>query len=235
MKLSPKQIKLILILLGLSLAATIAATIQPQLSMDEQSVIVDAVIQTINPAQMAYDIAATVEANVLAQIQNGAAANARIDAAPIEVAADPVQASAPVPEQATVGGQFQGLHAKFVNSYAYTTGETDENGGRVYSSEYTPNVLFNFDVVFENDGTVPWPAQIEMRNTGSVSTYTGHRESAVVDTSNDPVMPGERQGFTIAAHGSEELGWHTFYFQLYDAISGSMIAGGNGSFSYLAK
>ena len=44
MKLSPKQIKLILILLGLSLAATIAATIQPQLSMDEQSVIVDAVL-----------------------------------------------------------------------------------------------------------------------------------------------------------------------------------------------
>ena len=74
-----------------------------------------------------------------------------------------------------------------------------------------------------------------MRNTGSVSTYTGHHENAIVDTSTDPVLPGERQGFTIAAHGSEELGWHTFYFQLYDAISGSIIAGGNGSFSYLAK
>ena len=48
-------------------------------------------------------------------------------------------------------------------------------------------------------------------------------------------VPRLKSLFTIAAHGSEELGWHTFYFQLYDAISGSVIAGGNGSFSYLAK
>ena len=227
MKLTVNQIKLILILFGLAILATVAATVQPQLSIDEQSVIVDAVLQTINPAQMASDIAATVETSVLAKLSGaGSASNA---------AADTGQTAAPAPDQSAASGQFQGLHAKFVNSYAYTTGESDENGGRVYASEYTPNVLFNFDVVFENDGTVPWPAQIEMRNTGSVSTYTGHRESAVVDTSNDPVMPGERQGFTIAAHGSEELGWHTFYFQLYDAISGSLIAGGNGSFSYLAK
>ena len=209
--------------LAIALIVTIAATIQPQLSIDEQNLIVNAVIQTLNPAQMAADIAATVEANVLAKL-GGSAALVTNTVENAEAAAE-IGASGP----------FPGLHAKFVNSYAYTTGESDENGGRVFSSEYIPNELFNFDVVFENDGTIPWPAQIEMRNTGSVSTYTGHRESAVVDTSADPVLPGERQGFTIAAHGSEELGWHTFYFQLYDAISGSIIAGGNGSFSYLAK
>jgi hypothetical protein len=56
-----------------------------------------------------------------------------------------------------------------------------------------------------------------------------------VDTSNNPVKPGDRLGFSISAHGSEELGWHTFYFQLYDAVSGVPIPGGYGYFSYLAK
>ena len=222
-----KRKHLIWIGFAIALIVTIAATVQPQLSIDEQNLIVNAVIQTLNPAQMAADIAATVEANVLAKSGGSAA--------PVTDTVENAGAAAETSTDVAASGPFPGLHAKFVNSYAYTTGESDENGGRVFSSEYIPNALFNFDVVFENDGTIPWPAQIEMRNTGSVSTYTGHRENAIVDTSADPVLPGERQGFTIAAHGSEELGWHTFYFQLYDAISGSIIAGGNGSFSYLAK
>ena len=59
--------------LAIALIVTIAATIQPQLSIDEQNLIVDAVLQTLNPAQMAVDIAATVEANVLAKLGGSAA------------------------------------------------------------------------------------------------------------------------------------------------------------------
>lgn len=226
-------IPVIVLLLGLILVllGALNATSKPQLSIDEQSVIVDSVIQTINPQKLASDIAATVEASVLTKLQSNPSFNANASGT---VGVTPTATSVSS-TGVTQEGPFTGLHAKFVNSYAYTTGESTEDGGRVFSSEYTPNTLFNFDVVFENDGTIPWPGQVEMRNTGSVSTYTGHRPSVIVDTSNDPVLPGERRGFTIAAHGSEELGWHTFYFQLYDAISGSMIAGGTGSFSYLAK
>lgn len=222
---TPTQMKILIAVLIAALFGTIAATIAPQLSYDEQTLIVDSVLQTLNPTKMANDIALTVEANLMAKLGAGTGATAPT---PAPAAETTVNSSEPT-------GPFTGLHAKFVNSYAYTTGESDENGGRIFSSEYVPNTLFNFDVVFENDGTIPWPSQIEMRNTGSVSTYTGHRPSVLIDTSADPVMPGERQGFTIAAHGSEELGYHTFFFQLYDAISGSIIAGGSGSFSYLAK
>lgn len=219
------RMKILLFVLIAAVLGTIAATVAPQLSFDEQALIVDSVVQTLNPTRMAADIALTVEANLLAKLGTGEAA-----AMPT-----PEPAAGATADGSQPSGPFTGLHAKFVNSYAYTTGESDENGGRVFSSEYIPNTLFNFDVVFENDGTIPWPPQVEMRNTGSVSTYTGHRPSVIVDTSADPVMPGERQGFTIAAHGSEELGYHTFFFQLYDATSGSIIAGGSGSFSYLAK
>lgn len=225
------RMKILIVALAAAILGTIAATVAPQLSYDEQTLIVDSVLQTLNPTQMAADIALTVEANLLAKLGSGAGMTAGTTAdlpTPEPSVGTTVNVSEP-------SGPFTGLHAKFVNSYAYTTGESDENGGRVFSSEYVPNTLFNFDVVFENDGTIPWPTQIEMRNTGSVSTYTGHRPSVIVDTSADPVMPGERQGFTISAHGSEELGYHTFFFQLYDAISGSIIAGGSGSFSYLAK
>ena len=53
------------LLLVLCLALIIGASMQPQLSQDEQSVIVDAVIQTLNPQAMSESIAATVRADVL--------------------------------------------------------------------------------------------------------------------------------------------------------------------------
>ena len=43
-----------------------------------------------------------------------------------------------------------------------------------------------------------------------------------------------RCSFTVSSYGSENLGWTTFYFQLYDADSGSIIEGGQGSFTYHA-
>ena len=72
-----------------------------------------------------------------------------------------------------------------------------------------------------------------MRHVGNVGEYTG-TESVSIDRTYDPILPGERAGFTISAYGSENLGWTTFYFQLYDADSGTVIEGGQGSFSYNA-
>ena len=131
-------------------------------------------------------------------------------------------------------GTYRGLHAKQVNSYSYILGG-DENGQvKEFQTEYTPNVRFNLDVVFENDGSVIWPAVIEMRHVANNGEYTGHAESVYLDRTNNPVKPGDRAGFTVSAYGSENLGWTTFYFKLFDAQTGNPIEGGDGSFSYLA-
>ena len=130
-------------------------------------------------------------------------------------------------------GTYRGLHAKFVNSYAYTLGG-DDGSEKEFKTEYTPNVRFNIDVVFENDGSVVWPAHIEMRHVGNVGEYTGHAESIYIDRTYDPVKPGDKVGFSVSCYGSENLGWTTFYFKLYDADSGSVIEGGEGSFTYHA-
>jgi len=98
-----------LFLFAVFLIAVQALTVQPQLSPDEQSVIVNAVVQTINPEVLAASIAQTVEAKVMANL--GAA---------------PVATMTMTPEPAAVNGtapsvtpeSYVGLHAKFVNSYA---------------------------------------------------------------------------------------------------------------------
>ncbi len=217
--------------LSVALVISIGATVRPQLSMDEQNLIVDSVIQTINPEGLAESIAATVEANVLKQI--GGLADETAENTEETAISETESALVPTPTPA-VESTYSGIHAKFVNSYAYTVGG-DEGDQVTVQSEYTPNVLFNIDVVFENDGDTVWPALIEMRNVSTSGTYTGHSPNVIVDTTYAPVVPGGKRAFTIAAHGSEDLGYHTFYFQLYDAVSGSLIAGGSGSFSYLAK
>ena len=130
-------------------------------------------------------------------------------------------------------GTYRGLHAKQVSAYAYTLGG-DNGTEKEFKTEYTPNVRFNVDIVFENDGSVVWPARIEMRHVGNVGEYTGHAESIYIDRTYDPVKPGDKVGFSVSCYGSENLGWTTFYFKLYDADSGSVIEGGEGSFTYHA-
>ncbi len=198
---SKKLIKISFVVLVLALLGGLAATIQPQLTQDEQSVIVDAVLKTINPEGLAQTIAQTVEASVLQKV-NGALPLA--DSTPQPVAEEVAATADGIPAVADASAtpeSYVGLHAKFVNSYAYTVG--GDNGDEItIETEYTPNTLFTFDVVFENDGSYNWPPQVEMRNTGSVST-TGHRPNAIIDTTNNPVKPGDRRGFSISAHGSE--------------------------------
>ena len=248
-----------------------AAAVQPQLSQDEMSSIVEAVVQTMNPDAMKATVAAEVEADLIKKFTDagyvGLAAALSVSQQEGEepAAAAPVQPTAtptPAPEMPAAGtavpeedgprlietniadyydgavlqedGTYRGLHGKQVNAYAYTIGE-DENGVvRQFHTEYTPNTRFNVDVVFENDGSLVWPPRIEMRHVGNVGEYTGHAESVYADRTYDPVKPGDRCSFTVSAYGSEVLGWTTFYFQLYDAESGSPSEGGYGSFTYHA-
>ena len=265
-----------LILIGAAaLLLIMAAGAHPQLSLDEQEAVVQAVVQTMNPEAMKATVIAEVEADLIAKLNAaGYVGVAGAIAQPLqstpEAAAGPVPeaqlpAEIPFSEAASADpsvptptplpaserpiddirdyangavqqpdGTYRGLHAKQVNSYAYTIGE-DENGVvKQFHTEYTPNVRFNLDVVFENDGSVIWPARLKMCHTGNVGEYTGHAECVEIDRTYDPVKPGGRAAFTVSAYGSENLGWTTFYFQLYDAVSGSPIEGGQGSFTYNA-
>ena len=246
----------------------LAAGAHPQLSLDEQDAIVEAVVQTLSPENMKAEIAAQVEADIIAKLEAGGylgvAAALKIPLSGSSAPAPAVQET-PVPEASSDGqpaaaasptplpaaervidniadyadgavlqpdGTYRGLHAKQLSAISYIVGG-DSNGQRTFQNEYTPNVWFNVDVVFENDGSVIWPPRIEMRHTGNVGEYTG-TESVVSDRSMNPVKPGDRCSFTISAYGSENLGYTTFYFQLFDADSGSPIEGGYGSFSYTA-
>ena len=128
---------------------------------------------------------------------------------------------------------YVGPHVKFVNSYAYTQGKDDESGKHEFKSEYYPNELFTVDVVFENDGNAALPPNLELRHTGGTGEYTGHTESAF--SYGKVVKPGERIGFSFAAHGSENIGNISFNFQMFDADSGNAVNGGYGSFFYTAR
>lgn len=269
-----KAYKWLLFGVGCVMLIISAAAVQPQLSQDELSVVVDAVVQTMNPENMKATVAAEVVADLIGRFnaagyvglagalsaaQPGTTAEpaaARPTATPTpqaaEASADSTDAPAEnVPTVSTTrvvetaiadyydgavlqeDGTYRGLHAKFVTSSAYAVGG-DENGApREFSNAFTPNKWFNVDVVFENDGSLVWPPRIEMRHVGNVGEYTG-TEVVSIDTTYNPVLPGMRRSFTVSAYGSENLGWTTFYFQLYDADSGSMIEGGQGSFSYNA-
>lgn len=253
-----------------------AASVHPQVSLDEQNAIIDAVVQTMNPESMKATVVAEVKADLINKFYDaGYVGLAAALADPLEESneiqempaqtmtptpemlvnsdsTEPASATTPVPEitptrliETSIAdyydgavlqedGTYRGLHAKFVHSYAYAVGSFDEEGQiREYSNAFTPNKWFNVDVVFENDGSLVWPPRIEMRHVGNVGEYTG-TESVSIDRTYDPILPGERAGFTISAYGSENLGWTTFYFQLYDADSGTVIEGGQGSFSYNA-
>ena len=282
MKISRK----LLIIFVLSLILVMAASVQPQLSKDEQDAIVEAVVQTMNPENMKKTVIAEVEADLIDKFTAagyiGVAAalmSPGTEAEPVLPTATPVPTSTPTPVPTSTSttmpeftstpemlvvskdqgsdpkptrlietsvvdywdgavlqedGTYRGLHAKMTSSYAYTIGE-DENGVvRQFHTEYTPNTRFNLDVVFENDGSLVWPPRMEMRHVGNVGEYTGHAESVFIDRSDNPVKPGDRAAFTVSAYGSENLGWTTFYFQLYDADSGNPIEGGQGSFTYHA-
>lgn len=270
--------KLILISV-LAVILITAASVQPQLSYDEQNAIVEAVVQTMNPDAMKATIIAEVEADLIRKFDASgyvglsAALSVPLEATDSPTAAQTAPTSTPTPDllvspddsntaandasqtetakdtengyETNIAdyydgailqedGTYRGLHAKQVNSYAYTVGESEDGTYREFHTEFQPNVRFNLDVVFENDGSLVWPSRIEMRHTGNVGEYTGHTESVVIDRTINPVLPGDKCGFTISAHGSENLGWTTFYFQLFDADSGSVIEGGQGSFTYNA-
>ena len=125
----------------------------------------------------------------------------------------------PTPEDTSTptATEAPALSAKFL--YASTYPE--------YRFKYVPNEKFNIAIGFENTGTAAW-------EPGSILVLVGHVGEIHVQTEANlgrTVEPGEKVEFDLWAYAAELLGWHTYYFQLYDR-SGVAVEGGSAVFSY---
>ena len=96
-----------------------------------------------------------------------------------------------------------------------------------YRFKYVPNEKFNIAIGFENTGTATWEMGGTLILTGVVGEI--HVQTEAVLGKN--VAPGEKVEFDLWAYSAELLGWHTYYFQLYDR-SGVAIEGASAVFSY---
>ncbi len=93
--------------------------------------------------------------------------------------------------------------------------------------EYIPNEHFGLAVRFKNVGTIGWTPGYRLVLTGHEGEVTVQPELELTKG----VAPGEAVEFDLWAFGSETLGRHTWYFQLFSQ-SGGPVPGGSAAFSY---
>jgi hypothetical protein len=141
----------------------------------------------------------------------------------------PEPTATPVPPTATPGLPTEtptltatsapAFAAKFLNA-----GTFPEN-----KFEYVPNEKFNLAVRFKNVGTMAWQPGFTLKLTGFQGEITVQKEA----TTDKAVAPGEAVEFDLWAFGSEMLGTHIWYFQLYSNVGA--VPGGSAVFSYTSK
>ena len=130
--------------------------------------------------------------------------------------ATPQPTTPPVPPTATAT-QPAALSAEVLYTTTYP-----EN-----KREYVPNERFSLAIGFKNNGTLTW----EQGFTVKIVRVDGEITVAPEVTIDKSTAPGEKAEFNLWAFGSETLGKHTWYFQLYNS-SGIAVPGGFAVFSY---
>lgn len=95
------------------------------------------------------------------------------------------------------------------------------------SREYVPNEKFGLALGFKNTGTITWPPGFKVVLVGFQGEVTVQKELEM----GKAVAPGEKCEFDLWAFGSETLGQHIWYFQLYSP-NGAAVPGGAISFYY---
>jgi len=96
--------------------------------------------------------------------------------------------------------------------------------------EYIPNEDFSLALGFKNTGSVNWDPGTKIKLVGFKGEVTCQPEQEL----SKGVEPGAKIEFDLWAFGSETLGEHIWYFQLYNA-QGIAIPGGYISFTYTSK
>ncbi len=94
-------------------------------------------------------------------------------------------------------------------------------------NKYQPNEKFGLALGFKNTGTVPWEPGFKVKITGFKGEITVQQEAEL----GKAVAPGDKVEFDLWAFGSETLGTHIWYFQLYNR-NGAAVPGGAISFTY---
>lgn len=94
--------------------------------------------------------------------------------------------------------------------------------------KFIPNEHFGLAVRFKNVGTAAWQPGFTLKLTGFQGEITVQKEA----TTDKAVAPGEAVEFDLWAFGSEMMGTHIWYFQLYSNVG--PVPGGSAVFSYTA-
>jgi hypothetical protein len=115
-----------------------------------------------------------------------------------------------------------GLSAKFL--YASTYGGVDGGG-----NSFTPNERFGLAFGFKNTGTITWNGGYQVHLVKAVKEFTGQPGAFLPG----PVKPGDKTEVNLWAYGSEDLGQHIWYYQLFTP-NGIPVPGGQAVFYYLA-
>jgi hypothetical protein len=137
-------------------------------------------------------------------------------ATPVPATPTPAVTSTPV---ATNTPQIPFLKAKFVYSVTYPGNRTN----------YVPNEQIHFEAGFQNVGSLTWNQGYALRWVGG-EKFTSRYEVRL----GNAVPTGSKAVFDYDAFGSEQLGKHISYWQLY-ADSGVAVPGGSAYFSYISE
>lgn len=92
---------------------------------------------------------------------------------------------------------------------------------------YVPNEEFGLALGFQNTGSVTWEQGYTLKIVDFEGEITVQQEAVM----GKAVAPGEKYEFNLWAFGSETLGQHVWYFQMYTAAGGP-VPGGMGVFRY---
>jgi hypothetical protein len=217
MKMSSKSLKIIL-------TATFALAL---VSLSGCGVFGPAPEPTMAPATvMAYAVQ-TISANMTQQAKDNPSPTPTLapTATPVPPTATPLPPTATVQLKtstpAVTATEFiAGPGAKFL--YAATFPES--------KSEYTPNEKFGLAIGFKNIGTVAWGPGYILKMVSFTGEYTAWPELAL----GHVVNPGEKAEFDLAGFGSEQLGKHSWVYQLYTE-NGTAVTGGRAYFTYTSK
>jgi hypothetical protein len=96
--------------------------------------------------------------------------------------------------------------------------------------EYIPNEEFGLALGFENTGTITWLPGYRLKIVNYVGEVTVQQEVEL----GQAIEPGKKVEFNLWAFGSETLGQHVWYFQLYTP-EGVPVPGGVGVYSYTSQ
>ncbi len=208
---SPKSLPGILllcaVLLGSSLAGCSAATPLPPPPTQDPATFVAAAVQTLS-AQMTEQ----------AKLHPSATPVPTNTTVPTATLVPPTSTpSAPTETPTSTATTAPAVSAKFLSA-----GTFPEN-----KLKYVPNEKFGLAVRFLNTGTSGWGPGYKLKLTGFQGEVTVQPELEL----GAGVDPGKAAEFDLWAFGSETLGRHVWYFQLFNA-QGVPVPGGSASFSY---